>query len=324
MPRRFTLSIIALLAAFILQGCAHSGYTIIEPVPSQIQFAASAADVSGDIAIRDARGANPEYFSFGVLPAELRIDGAAFDPIEFLREHVAVELDARGIESTVSESGALSVDVKTLRMRNHRTNAYTPFITLTMLSADVQTPEGAQPLGVFIVRGKVPVWSFSEVVEPIFTQPMDLLVKELVAKLNAILFGQSISDQAVRDLTQQIESGPVDERTFLSVYQLGFGNNSSAISALAGMAKHENQYVRLAAISSLGTLRATDHVDLLKSIYEESKEWDDRAMALKALGDIGTTDCVNYLRSTRSQLQSASGKENEWNAEIIDLYLRDS
>ena len=61
----------------------------------------------------------------------------------------------------------------------------------------------------------------------------------------------------------------------------------------------------------------------LKSIYEDSGSWSDRAMALKALGDIGTDGSLDYLRTVRSKLESAKGKENAWNVEIIDLYVLD-
>jgi len=185
MSRPLAVLFIGILSAISLQGCASSGYSITEPVPSQLGYEAASTPVSGDVAIRDARGENPDYFSFGVLPAELRIDDVAFEPIDFLRTHVAKELDSRAAAGSVSSSGEWELDVKTLRMRNHRTNAYTPFITLTMLSGDVTTPEGVKPIGIFITHGKGPVWTFLEVIEPIFTQPMSMLGKELAAQNNA-------------------------------------------------------------------------------------------------------------------------------------------
>lgn len=323
MSKRLLFSLGIIAVAHILQGCASSGYTITKPVASEMSYEGSAAPVSSDVTIRDARGPEPEYFSFGVLPAELRIDDVAFDPIDFLRTHVDQELRARGLDSGVTDNGELAVDVKTLQMRNHRTNGWTPFITLTMLSADVATSNGPERVGIFIMRGKVPVWSFSEVVEPIFSQPMDLLVKELVAKLNRIGFGQSLPDETVQGLIDGIQNAEADQSTFLEVYQLGFSNNPSAIPALAELTSHSEQYVRLAAVSSLGTMKAEEHIDLLKSIQEDPKSWPDRAMALKALGDIGTSESLDYLKNVQSALRSDKGKESQWNVEIIDLYLRD-
>lgn len=323
MRRHLIISMIGLFAAGTLQGCASSGYSIGEPIPSQARFTGSPSAAEGDIAIRDARGANPGYFSSGVLPAELRIAGVPFEPMDFLRTHVARELEARGIEGTVSEGGESVVDIDTLRMQNHRTNAYTPFITLTMLSGEINTPNGDIPIGIFITRGKVPVWTFDEVIEPIFTQPMDLLVKELTAKINAAVYGQSLSDDAVDALALQIESNLIDGTTFLDVYQLGFGNNPRAIDALGRLARHKDQYVRHAAMSSLGILRSTDHIDFLIGVQEDTDSWSDRAVAIKALGDIGTPETLDYLRRLQPKLREDGGKENRWNIQITDLYLRD-
>ena len=323
MSRPLAVLFIGILSAISLQGCASSGYSITEPVPSQLGYEAVSTPVSGDVAIRDARGENPDYFSFGVLPAELRIDDVAFEPIDFLRTHVAKELDSRAAAGSVSSSGEWELDVKTLRMRNHRTNAYTPFITLTMLSGDVTTPEGVKPIGIFITRGKVPVWTFSEVIEPIFTQPMSLLVKELAAKINAAIYGQSLSDSAVERLAEQIENNPVEGSTFLDVYDLGFSNNPNAIPALSRLATHSDQYVRQAAMSSLGILRSIDHIDFLIGVQDETDSWSDRAVAIKALGDIGTPETLDYLKRLRSRLAGVKGKENSWHLEIIDLYVRD-
>jgi hypothetical protein len=55
------------------------------------------APLSSDVAIRDARGPDPEYFIFGVLPAEIRIDHVAFDPMDFLRTTVDLELSPEGL-----------------------------------------------------------------------------------------------------------------------------------------------------------------------------------------------------------------------------------
>jgi len=44
-------------------------------------------------------------------------------------------------------------------------------------------------------------------------------------------------------------------------------------------------------------------------------------MALKALGDIGTAEGLDYSRKVQSKLKSERAKEAKSNSEIIDLYL---
>jgi hypothetical protein len=231
---------------------------------------------------------------------------------------------ARGLGGTVAESGDIELAINSIQMRNHRTNAYTPFITLTLLSAELTTPMGRQRLGVFIKRGKVPVWTFSEVVEPIFTQPMSLLVKELVAKINRIYYGNVLPDSEVARIVAKIESGPVDRSTLLDVYELGFSNNPAAVLPLVLLTNHDAEYVRLAAISSLGNLGAESEVEVLQAIHESADSWQDRAMALKALGDIGTEEAIRYLRKAqRTVMQDETQREALWTREVIDLYLLD-
>ena len=50
-------------------------------------------------------------------------------------------------------------------------------MTLTFLSVDLETADSKKRIGVFIKRGKVPVMSFEEVVEPTFNQPLSLAVR---------------------------------------------------------------------------------------------------------------------------------------------------
>ena len=113
--------------------------------------------------MNDKRAATDKKFSYGVLNAGLMLDGKEVNPIEFLKKNVPAELSARGVPVSVID---ISVDINKVTMKNHRTNAYTPFITFTMLSADVKMPEGNKKIAVYIKRGKVPVWSFDEIIEP--------------------------------------------------------------------------------------------------------------------------------------------------------------
>ena len=141
-------------------------------------------------------------------------------------------------------------------MQNMRTNAYTPFITLTYISADVETAGGTKRIGTFVTRGKTPVWSFEEIIEPTFNQPLSLGVQEFASKIANFAYGFRASDETVKSLTAKI-NGARTPNTFLDVYALGFTNNPAAIDTLVGLAKDEQEYVRQAAISSLGNIGAT-------------------------------------------------------------------
>ena len=230
-------------------------------------------------------------------------------------------MNARGVPTKVVDAGDIVIDVNKLEIRNHRTNGFTPFISLTMLSTDVSLNGQTKRISAYIKRGKVPVWSFDEIVEPTLNEPLDLLVKEFSAKLSNKVYGTKISDKEVNVLIDKIDNNLGNGSTYIDVYQLGFGNNQSAVPALVNYTGNESEYIRLAAISSLGILQAEEHIGLLKSIYTNAETWSDRAMAVKAIGDIGTPEALEFLKEAKVDLASKNSKEQSWTKEIIGLYL---
>ena len=209
-------------------------------------------------------------------------------------------------------------------IRNHRTTTYSPIVTLSLLSADVTTLKGKQRIAVFIKRGKFAAWSMKNLMQPVFDEPMDLTVKEFSSKLNSLLTKQSISDEAVETLALDIAANPVDEKTYLKVYELGFGNNKAAIFYLHEWLTHPDEYIRLAAISTLGNLQANSEFSRLKEIYESASPWQERAMALKAICDLSSPDALAFAKQVYADLQQQNLKadhELAWLKEILDLYF---
>ncbi len=111
------------------------------------------------------------------------------------------------------------------------------------------------------MRRKVPVWSFNEVIDPTYNDPLHLVAKELAAKLGRLLFDARLSDEQIDQLIART-TGPAANS--LDVYDLGFSNNAHAVTQLVTLcsAGREGDVVR-AAMSSLGVLRASEHLDLL-------------------------------------------------------------
>ncbi len=274
----------------------------------------------------DARADSYTSFSSGVLPMSLTYDGKRLEPVRFLEKFTLAELAARGIAVAVGGSDAVEIRINKVAMRNYRATGWSPFTTVTMLSADVLAPGGERRIGAFMVRGKVPVWSFSEVIEPTLNQPLELLVQDLAAKINMHLYQMSTADSDVQGLVTKINSDPGDGLAYLSVYQLGFSNNPGAIGALVDMTSSPHEYVRLAAISSLGTINAHEQVDHLITIFRGDAVWQDKAMAIKSLGDIavmGNDQAMSFLRdSVQDLLVGETAIGAEWTREILGLYLR--
>ncbi|MFY8274723.1 HEAT repeat domain-containing protein [Pseudoalteromonas sp. SSDWG2] len=267
----------------------------------------------------DKRNDKTSPFSSGVLPSALMYEGKLLNQVEFLESHLNEEFKARNLPITVGD-GETKLNVLRFNMRNHRTNGFTPFITFTMLKGQIETAEGSQPVAVYVKRGKVPVWSFDEIIQPTLNEPMSLVVKELSAKINQHITNGMLSDEKTQALIGSIKQAGV-KANYQDVYELGFSNNPTALPYLRELVNSKDEYIRLAAISSLGNMKDAQSTQLLIDLFESDSSWSDRAMALKALGDIGTTVTYSYLQKQNEALQSDGSKEGLWNREIIQLYL---
>ncbi len=308
-------------AALLLVACAPKSYAVRDPEPSPVRFVAAEAPTT-ELSLTDGRVASGPAFLSGTLASTLTLDDAPIDPMAFLSRNVQAELAARGIPVQVGRDGSTfpRLDVKTFRIHNHRTNAYTPYVTFTLISADLETAAGKERLGVFVKRGKVPVWSFDEVVEPTLNEPLSLAVKELSSKIADRLYQAQADDKEVAQLIENV--GDSTEDNYRDVYALGFTNNPAVIETLVELTTDEREYVRLAAISSLGTLRASGQFGHLKTIYHDATLWQDRAMALKAIGDLGTPEAKAFLDEQMAHWQAqVDNKEAAWNTMVIGLYM---
>ena len=315
-------------AAGFLSGCAvNMTVPVKDPVPSAIKYSAKQPPAPVTLVFKDelTPSSRSNVLEGSLIPMNLQSQGKPFEPVPWVATHTVNELKARGLPATLGAAGTngTAVSIKHLHIQNFRVNAYSPFITFTSVRADVDTPRGPQRITAYIKRGKVPVWSFDEVIDPTYNDPLALLTKELAAKLNQHLFGQVVGNEQVAALVAAIDKdGTTRADAYLDVYQLGFSNNPAAVPALVRFTSHQSEYIRLAAFSSLGILKAVDQFEFLKSRYEtKTGVWQDRAMALKAIGDLGTPESRAYLQKELSAIENLTDKESKWNKEIIGLYL---
>ena len=317
--------IVASLA--LVSGCAiNMQVPIKDPVPSTVAYKKAAAVTPVNLSFKDDRATEDKgKILSGLIPMQMVYNDKAFDAVPWIIQQTVKEMTTRGLPVTLVDEGkgGTSVLIKRVHIENHRASAFSPFVTFTSLQADVMTARGPQRITSYVKRGKVPVISFNEVIDPTYNDALGVLTKEFAAKLNRRLFQQEISNDQVKALISKInQDGGKADGAYLDVYQLGFGNNLSAVPELVKLSSHVNEYVRLAAISSLGILKATDQVGFLTSLYETSSLiWQDRAMALKAIGDMDTPESRAYLQKQKAQFESRTDKESVWTKEIIALYL---
>ncbi len=260
--------------------------------------------------------------SHGRVKINLVHDAAELKAGPFLTSSLKNELESRGLPIQYNASGENTIEFQDFEILNHRVSGFSPMVTISTIKAVLVTKDGDINIAAMVKRAKVPVWSMNEINEPCYNEPIELLVKEVAAKINKNIFGYSLSDKQVDDLVSKIESeANSNSLSYLDVYELGFSNNPKAIEPLKELASHKGEYIRMAAISSMGILGVEDYLDDLKTIYANARTWQDRGMALKSIGDIGGDEAIEFLTQEKAKWINLTGSEAKWNSLIISLYI---
>ncbi len=301
--------VFTLITAF---GCTKTFY-IKEPAPSSVVYAQESQEKS-ILSITDQRSGEDKKLSTGTLPVVLV---NMEDEIFFLGTNLEAALISRGINLHYSSDadGGLVLDVDKYRIRNLRTTGFSPYWTFTTFAGDLKQNGDSRRVVFYFKRGKVPVWAFREVEDPCYNVPVSLMVKEIASKINRYYFGLQASDDKIKSLVDDINN-QFDEFSFLKVLELGYTNNPAAIESLVALTHHQDSMVRVCATCSLGVLGAVDQFDYLKELYNTKKNIE-KTMALKAIGDLGTPEALDFIQSVKV----SSDYNDDMIREVVDLFI---
>lgn len=302
-----------LLTAMFLSGCSKS-FNIKEPDPSSIKYVSSVVGLQ-DFSIEDLREGDDKAISVGRLNVVLV---GMENEIEFLGNNIEKALNSRGIAAKYKSTGTsenIQFKVKKFQIRNHRTSAFSPYYTFSMLSGDLVYGDMKKRITAYFKNGKVPVWAFREVEEPCYNVPVSLMVKEISTKINRHVFGLQSSDEKVEKLAREINETN-EKYNYLKVLELGYTNNPSAIPHLVELINHPDSMMRATAVSSLGMLQAEDQLDLLKTFYADHEN-TQKFMALKSIGDLESDASKAFFDS----VINSDDYNDEMIKEVVDLYL---
>jgi hypothetical protein len=194
-----------------------------------------------------------------------------------------------------------------------------PVVTFTVFSGDFSDGTRTVRIASYVKRQKVPIWSTSELAEPVYNAPVEFLVRDVAAKISREFLPLQLTDEEVQSLITQANGADTDA-AMAAIVELGFSNNLLAVPTLAKLTGHRGETLRAAALSGLGTLGAQDQLPLLAKMFETGGSTSDRYAALKAIGDLGSPEALSFLGSV---LAKTSDKDRENVEEILDLYLRD-
>jgi hypothetical protein len=251
----------------------------------------------------------------------LEHEGKAIDAESFIKKALKNEFDARGMPVDFTDKAADALRLEHFEILSDRETGFSPMVTVSTIKMELKHADTSHTYVSMVKRAKVPVWSMDEINDPCYNEPTTLLVREIAAKINKSMFGYRLSDDKVDRLMHKISANKEDPLAYLDVYELGFSNNTKAIGYLEALTEDPHEYIRLAAVSGLGILGAEKRFDRLVLINEQSDMWQDRAMALKAIGDLGTEKAKEYLEKEKSRWEGKNTKEALWNLRIINLYL---
>lgn len=242
----------------------------------------------------------------------------------FIKQGLQKEFASRRLPIEFSLDSSDELTLAHFNILSRRTSDYSPMVTLSTLKIKVNYKEETKTFISFIKRAKVPIWSMTELYEPCYNEPTSLLLREVTAKINKEYFKYKLPDTKVNEIKNKIKKDLAENKKliYLDVYELAFSNNPIALNFLEELTSNIDEYVSLAAISGLGILGAEEQLDLLVGIYENSKLWQDRAMALKSIGDIGTTKALEFLRNERNLFSLYDSLKANWNKIIFNLYLQ--
>ncbi len=305
-----------IICVMLLSGCTKSFDIRPVSVPYNV-FPSSDNMETQYLALHDARTEADKPLNIGTLTVELRHMG---NELDYLGENISRVLKAEGINVLYNNAPQANIKLSVLkfRIRNLRTSGFSPYHTFTTFSADLIHNGETKRITSYFKNSKTPVWTFREVERPCYQVPVEVVVKEIAAKLNRYIFKRVTPSEQVKKLAASInlEIADAASEQYLKVLELGYTNNPVAIELLLPLTKHRETIMREAAISALGMLGANEQFELLKKIYD-TKEKIDKTMALKSIGDLDTPEARAFLDQVK---MSEAYKEDETIREVADLY----
>jgi hypothetical protein len=319
----------ALALLILFAGCGLH-YTVKEPVISSTSYITDDA-TQKILTIVDKRTGMDASFLLGQLGAGAEMSKDVIfsldnidDPIGFFAKHLERELVSRKIpvKCVVGKNveGGLTLIINRYQIANRRAIGFSPWESFHIFSGTIIEGGREKVIKSYFYNGKAPVWSMKEIEEPCFTIPMSIIIKDVASKINQAVFNLRSADEKVRALASEIDAEVSKDNYsgFWKVLELGYTNNPEAIEPLKKFSRMGDEFYRSCGVSSIGTLGAVDQLEFLKARYKDGW-YNDRYMAAKAIGDLGTPAAKQVLESIKND--AAYAKEGGLKY-CVDLYLQ--
>jgi hypothetical protein len=247
------------------------------------------------------------------------------DPIRYLSVNLEKELVQRGVPIKCSvgkaEGPGLTLYVDQYQIVSFRLTGFSPWECSHVFSGRLVSNGKSNTIKAYFYNGRMPVWSMNEIAEPCFNIPVSIMVKDIASKINKIAFALSAPDSRVQELKAGIDADLAKKdsgETFWRVIDLGSSNNLSAMEPLKKYAQEKDDFLKSCALDAIGMLGPGQEMDFLRR-DALSGSYNDRYMAIKAIGDIGTPEALLFIKEMK---QNSSYQGEGGFRTVVDLYSR--
>ena len=301
--------VIIIMASFI-SGCSLT-YAVKDPVISSIDYGKKDLTpitlniidmrAGDDLAFTVARlGPSGDVTKFPITLKNME------NPIDYFAQNLEKELKSRTIpvKCVVGKTATNELTLEIIRYQiiNRRATGFSPWEAMHIFSGNIIKDGKKTPIKAFFYGGKTPVWSMNELEEPCFNIPISIIIKDVASKINRVVFNYTAPDEKIDRLTAEINSeiGKTVEGPFWKVLELGYTNNHKALDPLKRYSQQGEEFFRSCALSSIGTLGVEDQLEFLKQRYNGAMgSFNDRYMAVKAIGDLGTIEALKFINAIK-------------------------
>lgn len=285
--------------------CATPSFTIGPPASSQLQYDIAETE-EATIQVVDQR-TDKQFFRglAGLQNLNIPLQNVV-DPIDWFSKALQEEFASRGISATVHANSSEKADglvltVNQYQIVNYRVSGFSPWVSYHLFDGELTSGDREFPVQAYFLYGKVPMMSIYEIEEPCLTTPMAILVKDVASKINRLALHNQIKsenlDQIFKQATEKASAETVvTSEVYPPIMELGGANNPDAMAMLVQLVDHKDTFVRACALSAMGALGAEAQLDFLKEKYSQYADID-RFMALKAIGDIGTPEAIEFVKA---------------------------
>jgi hypothetical protein len=237
-------------------------------------------------------------------------------PVAYLAESLGAEFAARGYPVTVVTDPTAPADAE-LRVTRFRIISRRGYFTEVAHQFRGVLTSGSreQPILAYFFDSKASMGESSR--RELFTQQESILVREIASKVNRAAFGFRSGDEVVARLLERAKPKErQDDGPFWEILELAGTNNPAAMEPLRKYVASPDEFVRMVALDAIGILGPQGQREFLESRFAvlDSK---DKFMALKAIGDAGDEDSLQFVRKQAGSplYEGEAGFQH-----LVDLY----